>query len=67
MVQPPWKTVWWFPAKQNIETLTIKSSNRAKYLPIGTEDISTQKPACECFKEVLFIISKTWKQLIHLQ
>ena len=56
MVQPLWKTVWWFYKIKH--TLTIQSSNHTQwYLPKGDDHGSTQM-----FTTDLFIIAKTWKQ-----
>lgn len=52
-VQPLWKRAWWFLNKTK-HTLPIGSGNHAPwYLPKGTENMSTRKPACGTLQKLL--------------
>ena len=60
MVQPLWKTVWWFLRKLKIEL----PDDPAIPLPgIYPNKTTVQKDTCtRMFKAALFTIAKTWKQ-----
>ena len=62
MLQPLWKTLWWFLKKLKIELLYDPA---IPLLGIHPEKRKTliQKNACTpIFTAALFIIAKTWKQ-----
>ena len=62
MVQPFWKTVWWFLTKLNI----LLANNQAiVFLGIYPKELKTYIHLKTCpkrFRGALFIIAKTWKQ-----
>ena len=62
MVQPFWKTVWWFLTKLNI----LPANNQAiVFLGIYPKELKTYIHLKTCpkrFRGALLIIAKTWKQ-----
>ena len=60
MVQPPWRTVWSFPGKLNIE---IPYDPTIPLLGIYLDKTFIQKDTCTpVFIAALFTTAKTWKQ-----
>ena len=60
MVQPPWRTVWRFLKKLNIE---IPYDTAIPLLGIRPEKTIVQKDMCmPVFIAALFTIARTWKQ-----
>ena len=61
MVQPLWRTVWRFLKKLKIE---LPYDPTIPFLGIYPEKTIIRKDTCTpMFKEALFTIAKTWKQL----
>jgi hypothetical protein len=61
LVQPLWKSVWWFLRKLDI---VLPEDPAIQLLGIYPEDIPTgNKDACSTiFIEALFIIARSWKE-----
>ena len=60
MVQPPWKTVWRFPRKLNIE---LPYDPAIPLLGIYLDKTFIEKDTCTpMFIAALFTIAETWKQ-----
>ena len=62
MVQPLWKTVWWFLTRQNI---LVPNNQAIVFLGIYSIELRTYIHLQTCrrrFRAALFIIAKTWKQ-----
>ena len=62
MVQPPWKTVWWFLTKLNIP---LPYNPAIVLLGIYPKELKTYvhtKACTQMFIAALFIISKIWKK-----
>lgn len=61
MMQPLWKTVWWF--LKGLNRVPMRSSNfTPTYIPNRKENMSTQKRTWT-FIVALFTIAPKWKQL----
>ena len=60
MIQPLWRTVWWFLKKLKIE---LPYDSEIPLLGIYPEKTIIQKESCtKMFIEALFTIARTWKQ-----
>ena len=60
MIQPPWRTVWWFLKKLKIE---LSYDPAIPLLAIYPEKTVIQKESCTTiFIAALFTIARTWKQ-----
>ena len=60
LVQPPWRTVWRFFKKLEIELLYDPT---IPLLGIGTEEVRIERGKCTpMFITTLFTIARTWKQ-----
>ena len=60
LVQPLWRTVWWFLKKLEIE---LPYDSAIPLLGIHTEETQIERDTCTpMFIAALFIIARTWKQ-----
>jgi hypothetical protein len=60
LVQPLWKSVWWFLGKLDI---VLPEYPAITLLDIYPEDVPTGKDTCSTmFIAALFIIARSWKQ-----
>jgi hypothetical protein len=61
LVQPPWKSVWWFLSKLDI---VLQEDPTIPLLGIYPEDVPTcNKDACSTmFIAALYIIARSWKE-----
>ena len=66
LVQPLWRTVWWFLKKLNIK---LPYGPAIPLLGIYLKKAVIQKDTCsQMFMEALFTIAKTWNNLnVHQQ
>ena len=62
MVQPLWKTVWWFFKKLKIELLYGPAIPLLGIYPEKTKTLIQKDTCTPKFTAALFTIAKTWKQ-----
>ena len=65
MVQPLWKTGWWFLKKLEIELLFGTAILLLGIYPEEIVPVSSRNICAPMFITALFTIAKTWKQSVH--
>ena len=65
LVQPLWKTGWWFLKKLEAELLFDRAILLLGICPGEIVPVSSKKICPPMFITALFMIAKTWKQSVH--